>query len=199
VSDALNQIIDALDEDIEAAPGRLLARQEFKTAKALLATLREDHDALVAGEAATLVDRIREAEAVRDLLALARDEELQAADGENRLKRDMRQEDEAILANVESELKVYGLMIGIGFVLPLILVAPLGTWCAVALAPIVWGFARLYKATVDMQGRTWVLFMDNVDQVNKKVRFAHGMAVGSAVLVVMWFVFALLRREVEGG
>lgn len=194
----LDRIIDALDEDLVTASGRLRARPEFKVARASLEQLRADLDSLT-GDAAAATDRVREAEMQRDLLALARDEEEQAEAAEGQLKGELLRQDEAVLARVEAELTVYWLMIGLTFFLPILLVMPLGTWCMLGLAPVGWGVARIVTATADMQGRTWVVFMDRVTQIQKRLRFAHGMAAASAVLVLLWFVFALLRREVEGG
>lgn len=194
----LDRIIDALDEDVETAPGRLRSRAEFKAARAFLEVLRTEVDALK-DDADAASDRVREAEAQRDLLALARDEEEQAQITEDQLKRELLRQDEAVLARVEGELKVYWLLIGLGFVVPILVIMPFGTWCMVGLVPVAWGVGRIVNATADMQGRTWVVFMDHVTQVKKKLLFAHGMAGASAVLVVLWFVFALLRREVEAG
>ncbi len=85
MSDALDYIIDALDEDVETATGRLLFRKELKAARACLEALRADLDSRREDEAG-VADRVREAEAARDLLALARDEEEQAATAEEQLK-----------------------------------------------------------------------------------------------------------------
>ncbi len=197
-SSDLDRIIDALQEDVDAAVGALRGRSEFRAAAACLKALAGDRDAL-AGDPAAAADRVREAEAARDLLQLAADEEEQARSAEDALKRDLRRQDEALLARAEGELKVYWMCIGLGFALPILLVMPFGAWCALALVPVGWGVSRMVNATGGMQGRTWVVFLDTVNQLEKKIRFAHGMAGASAVLVALWFVFALLRREVAGG
>lgn len=194
----LDRLIAALEDDLAVATGRLLSRPELKAAQATLDRLQADRDDLLA-DAEAAADRIREAEAARDLLALAADEEVQAAQAEDALKRDMRRQDEVLLAHVERELKVYWLLIGLTFVVPVILVAPLGAWALLGVAFASWGFARMYKATAEMQGRTWVVFMDGVEEVRKKVVFSHAIAGGSILVCILWFVFALLRKEVEGG
>ncbi len=197
-NDALARILDALDEDLETAPGRLRSRPEFRAARALLKELRAEADALTA-DPARAADRVREAEAQRDLLALARDEEEQAQSAEDALKRDMRQQDERLLAHVSAELKLYWLMIGLAFGIPILLIMPLGMWCALGIVPAGYGLSRMVKATAEMQGRTWVVFMDDVREIETKVRFAHIMAASSGVLVGLWLVFALFLRQVEGG
>lgn len=194
----LDQLIEGLDVDLDAAPGRLRLRPEWKRAEACLSELRADREGLIESPE-QLEDRVREGNAVRDILALAADEESQSDAAEGEFKRNRLRDDETLLGRIEGELKVYTGLIVTAFLLPLFLVAPFGNWCLLGAVPAVTGSLRMHGVMKESEGRTWLILQDRVDQVVKKVKFAHILSGSAALLSLLWFVFAFLRTSVAGG
>ncbi len=192
----LDQLIEALDDDVDAASVGLRRRPEWKKADACLKTLRADRAGL---EGEEVEDRLREANAIRDMLSLASEEESQSDAADAEFKRNRLRDDELLLARTEAELKVYFGLVVTAFLVPLFLVAPFGNWCLLGAVPAVAGTLRMIGVMKQSEGRTWVILQDRVDQVVKRVNFAHILSGSAALLSLLWFVFAMLRTSVEGG
>ena len=184
----LEATLAELDDVIEEAGPRLRGREEFKAAD----RWRRDLGDIESVEEPE--DRVREAEAHRDLLSLAQAEIDQALAGEDRLKRVRLQEDEELLGQIEREVKIYGALILTGFILPPALMA-FGPWLALgALAPLV-GMFRLLRVTGRSAGRAWLILHDRVDQPMKLVTFAHAIAAASWLVMGAWLLFVLVAEQ----
>ncbi len=192
----LDQLIEALDDDVDAASVGLRRRSEWKSADACLKSLRADREGL---EGEALEDRLREANAIRDMLSLASEEEAQSDAADAEFKRNRLRDDELLLARLEAELKVYFGLVVTAFLVPIFLIAPFGNWCLLGAVPAIAGTLRMLGVVKESEGRTWVILQDRVDQVTKRVTFAHILSGSAALLSVLWFVFAMLRSSVEGG
>ena len=59
-----------------------------------------------------------------------------------------------------------------------------------------WGAASGVSGKV--KGRRWLILKDRVDEVEKKIRFAHGIALASVGLTALWVVFAMLASQAQG-
>ena len=184
----LDAVLAELDHDLEDAAPRLRSRKEWKAAD----RWRRQLDEASLGD--EVDDVVREAEAQRDLLALARAEVDQEQTAEDRLKRVRLSEDEELLALVERELKLYGGLILAGFILPPALLA-FGPWLVLGAAAPVAGMLRMVRATAKTSGRAWLILQDRVDQPMKLVRFAHAIAGASLLLTGAWLLFALMAEQ----
>lgn len=187
-SSRLEAVLAELDHLIEEADPRLRGRKEWKAADRWRRQLEQP------AEAADLEDRVREAEAQRDLLSLAGTEVSQELAAEERLKRVRLAEDEELLGQVERELKVYGGLILAGFILPPALLA-FGPWLVLGAAAPVIGLMRMIRVTGRTSGRAWLILQDRVDQPMKVVLFCHLIAGLSGVVTIAWLVFALMARQ----
>lgn len=184
----LKAVLAHLDHDMEEADPRLRSRKEWKAADSWRRGLGE------LDQVEETDDRVREAEAHRDLVALAWSEIEQELAAEDRLKRVRLQEDEGLLGEVERELKVYGTLILAGFILPPALMA-FGPWLVLGAAPPLVGLLRMLRVTGRTSGRAWLILQDRVDQPMKMVRFGHAIAVASWLLTVAWLMFALMAEQ----
>lgn len=193
-TDRLTDLIAALARDLDLADPRVRPRKEFKNAEAWVRDL--DPDALAAE---AFEDAIREGEAIRDLLDLASTETKARVDAEERTKHTRLREDEELLTLLGNELKLYGGLILAAFLLPPATLGPFGPYCGFGLLPAAFGFARMYSAQGQVDGRSWLILQDRVDQLLSKVRMAHGAAGGAAVLTILWVVVALLAGQAPTG
>ena len=187
----LEAVLAELETSLEEADPRLRLRKEWKAADRWKRELDPRSGLEAAGE---IDDVVREAEAQRDMLALARAEVDQEQSAEDRLKRVRLAEDEELLAVVERELKVYGGLILAGFVLPPALLA-FGPWLVVgAVAPLV-GMLRMVRATSACSGRAWLILQDRIEQPMKLVLFAHAIAVASWLVAGAWVLFVSMAEQ----
>ncbi len=184
----LEAVLAELETLVEEADPRLRTRKEWKAADRWMRELERpvpDADS---------EDRVREAEAQRDLLNLASAELDQQVAAEDRLKRTRLREDEELLGQVERELRIYGILVGTGFLLPLGLFA-FGPWLvAGAAAPLV-GLMRMLRVVGRTSGRAWLILQDRIDQPMKLVRFLHLLAGLSGLWTAALLVFALIRAQ----
>ena len=184
----LEAVLTELDDLLEEATPRLRSRKEWKQADRWRRELGE------IGELTELEDRIREAEAQRDLLSLAASELAQEVAAEDRLKRIRLAEDEELLGQIERELKIYGIFIAAGFIVPPILLT-FGPWLVLgAAAPLV-GLLRMLRVTGRSSGRAWLILQDRVDQPKKLILFGHLLAGLSWLVTAAWLVFVLVAEQ----
>ncbi|MCP4873399.1 MAG: hypothetical protein GY898_32310 [Proteobacteria bacterium] len=190
----LTDLIAALQRDLDNADPRVRPRKEFKNAEAWVREL----DPEAVGEDG-LEDAIRDGEAMRDLLDLAITETQSRVDAEERTKQTRLREDEELLTMIGNELKLYGGLIFASFVLPPATLGPFGAYCGFGVIPAAFGLARMISATAKVDGRSWLILQDRVDQLMSKVKMAHGAAAGAGLLTILWVVIALLAGEAGGG
>ena len=190
----LTAVLAELRDHVEDASPRLRSRKEWKAAD----SFERQHGEADDPDGEALDDLIREAEAQRDLLAIARTESEQALADEERVRQSRLTEDEALLAHLQTELKVFGGFILATFLLPPALFAPLGPWIGLGAVPAVLGMARMSGVSGKVKGRRWLILKDRVDEVEKKIRFAHGIALASVGLTALWVVFAMLASQAQG-
>lgn len=190
----LAAVMAELHNTVEEAGPRLRARTEWKVADSFVRNSSDDDG--LDGEA--LEDLVREAEAKRDLLAIAEAETSHEVAAEENLREIRLAEDEAMLTMMQTELKVFGGFILATFLLPPALFAPIGPWVGFGAVPALLGMARMSKASSQVKGRRWLILLDRVAEVEKKVRFAHAIALASMGLTALWVVFAILAKQAQG-
>jgi len=197
--DRLDAVIASLNERLEEASVQLQQRDEWATARATQDDLVARRDDLLAAPD-TLDDVIRQAEAHRDLLDLAGAQVSEEAAVDERVKRERRAEDERLLEAAEKEFKVYAGLILASFALPPFFLAypPIAKLLLAGLLPAFFGFLRVREVLLSFEGRTWLVFQDRVNQVEDRLKKAHGVAIGAVVMGCLWLVVAFLRVDAQG-
>jgi hypothetical protein len=188
---ALAESVTRLAESVDSAGVRLRTRSEWKKAQTVLLRLRAGGPAAgLPDDAAT--DLRREAEAAFDLLGLARDELLQTEDAEAAFKRQRLADDEKLLAFLEGEAKQWLRMVGLAYILPALLIFPVGRLVIFCVAPLLIGYPRVRKALSAIEGRAWLLQRSRIDEIVARIRRLNLAALGAAVMLLLWFAFAWL-------
>ncbi len=186
----LEQALTSLGDMLEESDPRLRSRSEWKEADAWLRSLEPGVD-----EPSSVEDRLRQAEAHRDLLGIAAIEVRELLRAEERTRVERLAEDEVQLETLQRELKVYGGLILAGFVIPPVLFGPFGSFLLLGLLPTLYGVLRMSSVSSSTSGRAWLILQDRVDQVRTQVRFAHGATLACFAIGGLWLVFALLAAE----
>ncbi len=190
----LIQLIASLQDTLETTDPRVRSRKEYKAAAGWARTVEPD---TLEGDARE--DEVRHGEAHRDLLDLATTEVMSRVDAEERTKRTRLSEDEQLLTMLGKVLKLYAGLIVAGFVVPPATLGPFGAFCGFGGFFAAIGFAKMYAALAKVEGRSWLILQDRVDQVLQRIKMAHVGAGGAVVLSILWVVIAQLADQVPGG
>ena len=184
-----------LSTRLEEAPAPLRARPEWRSLDAFHRELLDRDQELPSGSEA-LEDLTRDAEAKLDLLELARAEVDERSREEERSRSERLATDEAILAGLRGEMPYYVGAICLSFVLPPLLLFPMGSFLVVGAIPAFLGFARMYRQQQPAGGRIWLVLQDEVNHVLGRVKLLHAAAIGALVLTGVWVIVANLARSV---
>jgi hypothetical protein len=204
VSDDRSEILDGvlaeLSEQLEDASLALQQRAEWKNSRALCEGMAERRqDAAVDDEG--LAALVREAEASRDLLAIASAEVEHQEIMAERGRAERLAEDEKLLAGLHSQCNRYRALVVASFLIPLFFITwpPASRFVLLSLIPALLGFLKTRAACDSLEGRIWVALQSRVDEGLARARVLHGAALGSAVASLLWFVVALMSAEARMG
>jgi len=204
VSDDKNEVLDSvlaeMEEPLEEAGVALQQRSEWKAARALCDGMSERRQGLE-GDSEELADLVREAEAARDLLAIASSEvDHQAAMAEQG-RTERVAEDEKLLAGLMAQSNRYRGMVVASFLIPIFFITwpPASRFVLLSLIPSLLGFLQTRSFCDQLEGRIWLILNSRVEEAMGRVRLLNGAAVGSAVAALLWFVVALMSAEARSG
>jgi len=204
VSDDKNEVLDSvlaeMEEPLEEAGVALQQRSEWKAARSLCDGMSERRQGLE-GDSEELADLVREAEAARDLLAIASSEvEHQAAMAEQG-RTERVAEDEKLLAGLMAQSNRYRGMVVASFLIPIFFITwpPASRFVLLSLIPSLLGFLQTRSFCDQLEGRIWLILNSRVEEAMGRVRLLNGAAVGSAVAALLWFVVALMSAEARSG
>jgi len=204
VSDDKNEVLDGvlaeMEEPLEEAGLALQQRSEWKAARALCDGMSERRQGL-AGDSEELADLVREAEAARDLLAIASAEVDHDAAMAQQGRTDRIAEDERLLALLLSQSNRYRGMVVASFLVPIFFITwpPASRFVLLSLIPSFLGFLQTRSICDQLEGRIWLILNSRVDEAMGRVRMLNGAALGSAVAALLWFVVALMSAEARSG
>ena len=204
MSDDKNEVLDGvlaeMEEPLEEAGLALQQRSEWKSARALCDGINERRQGL-AGDSEALADLVREAEAARDLLAIASSEVDHNAAMAQQGKTDRIAEDERLLAVLLSQCNRYRAMVVVSFLVPVFFITwpPASRFVLLSLIPSLLGFLQTRAVCDQLDGRIWLILNSRVQEAMGRVRMLHGGALGSAVAALLWFVVALMSMEARSG
>jgi hypothetical protein len=174
----------------DAAPG-VRARPEWKELDQFLRSLAE-----VEGGLDLDGDQVRGAEAMLDLLDLARAEVEHSLLVEHESRTARLAEDERLLVALADECRVYVGLILLGlFFPPLLLLMPFGALLVFGALPSVYGFNRMRTVSQPTTGRVWLVLQDRVETTLSRVRLLHGAAIASLVLTGVWALVEILSEQ----
>ena len=204
MSDDKNEVLDSvlaeMEEPLEEAGVALQQRSEWKAARSLCDGMSERRQGLE-GDSEELADLVREAEAARDLLAIASSEvEHQAAMAEQG-RTERVAEDEKLLAGLMAQSNRYRGMVVASFLIPIFFITwpPASRFVLLSLIPSLLGFLQTRSFCDQLEGRIWLILNSRVEEAMGRVRLLNGAAVGSAVAALLWFVVALMSAEARSG
>jgi len=194
--EALAAVVAEIEGQLEEATLALQQRDEWKNARAFCDGL-EQRVSEAGDDTEGIVDLIREAEAMRDLLSIADTEVSQMAEAAEAGKQERLREDELLLLRLENQGKRYGGLVLVSFVLPIFFM----TWPAIsrfvllALIPTLAGFLGTKSVCDELEGRIWLILRARIDAAMSRIRMVHGAAVGSVAAALLWFVFVLVSKD----
>lgn len=195
-STTLDGLIERLGDAVEAADPLLRARDEWKSLAQFHRDTLSQRDSGDGGSEVS-EDLLREAEALLDLVELARAEVDELAQAESRDRQDRLREDERILAAIEADQKVYVGLVALGlFLPPMLLLMPLGVFLVLGVIPSLLGFSRMHSLQTPARGRVWIVLQDRVDQLMARVRILHAAALTSVLLTGVWVLVEVLAKRV---
>ena len=204
MSDDKNEVLDSvlaeMEEPLEEAGVALQQRSEWKAARSLCDGMSERRQGLE-GDSEELADLVREAEAARDLLAIASSEvDHQAAMAEQG-RTERVAEDEKLLAGLMAQSNRYRGMVVASFLIPIFFITwpPASRFVLLSLIPSLLGFLQTRSFCDQLEGRIWLILNSRVEEAMGRVRLLNGAAVGSAVAALLWFVVALMSAEARSG
>ena len=126
-SRVLDEVVAGLEEQLEEASLALQQRTEWKNARSFCDALGERRQ-VAEQDAEAVADLVREAEAARDLLAIAHSEGEHQAKMAEQGRTQRLAEDEALLAGLDKQCNRYRALIVAAFITPIFFI----TWPAIA-------------------------------------------------------------------
>lgn len=180
-----------MTEAVEGAAPGVRARPEWKKLDRFLRSLAEGEGGLDLDG-----DQVREAEAMLDLLDLARAEVEHSLLVEQESRTARLAEDERLLVVLADECRVYVGLILLGLIFPpLLLLMPFGALLVLGALPSVYGFNRMRTVAQPTTGRVWLVLQDRVETTLSRVRLLHGAAIASLVLTGVWALVEILSEQ----
>ena len=199
-SEILSAVLQELKDQLEDSGLALQQRAEWKDARVLCAGMAERRQTNSdAPDAVT--DLVREAEAARDLLSIARSEVDHEAAMAEQGRTQRLAEDLALLASLDKQCDHYRALVLASFVVPIFFITwpPASRFVLLALIPVVMGSLQTRGFCEQFKGRIWLVLQARVDEGMARVRMLHGTALGAAVAALLWFVVALMSVEARLG